>query len=162
MELEWVARGQRVRCIIHPYSIGAGLPDGALITTDQKSLADDPLADGLIPSRGVVEIKAPGEDAEETAKGEQVTKYLSKYGLVLVTNLRQFIIMTRVNGQPRQLEAFTIAPSEKAFWKAIANPTKLTELLGASFHEYLVRVLLQAAPLSSPKEVAWFLASYAR
>jgi len=33
----------RVRCIIHPRSIGAGLPEGALITTDQKSSADDPL-----------------------------------------------------------------------------------------------------------------------
>src|ERR1035437_3784476 len=41
----------RVRCIVHPHSIGAGLPDGALITTDQKSAASDPLADGLIPSR---------------------------------------------------------------------------------------------------------------
>ncbi len=91
-----------------------------------------------------------------------MTKYLNKYGLVLVTNLRQFVIMARVGGQPRQLEAFTLAPSEKAFWKAVANPAELTESLGASFHEYLVRVLLQAAPLSSPKEVAWFLASYAR
>src|SRR5450432_3921008 len=148
----------RVRCIIHPHSIGAGLPDGALITTDQKSSADDPLADGLIPSRGVMEIKSPDEDAQETANSEQVTKYLNKYGLVLVTNLRQFVIMARVGGQPRQLEAFTLAPSEKAFWKAVANPAKLTESLGASFHEYLVRVLIQAAPLTSPKEVAWFLA----
>lgn len=151
-----------VRCILHPHSIGAGLPDGALITTDQKSSADDPLADGLIPSRGVMEIKAPDEDAQATANSEQVTKYINKYGLVLVTNLREFIIMARIEGQPRQLEAFTISPSEKAFWKALANPKKLTESLGASFHEYLVRVLLQAAPLSSPKEVAWFLASYAR
>ena len=79
-----------------------------------------------------------------------------------MTNLRQFIIVARVGGQPRQLEAFTLAPSEKAFWKAIANPRRLTESLGASFHEYLVRMLLHAAPLTSPKEVAWFLASYAR
>jgi len=37
----------RVRCIIHPHNIGAGLLDGALITTDQKSTASDPLADGV-------------------------------------------------------------------------------------------------------------------
>ena len=55
----------KVRCIIHPRSIGAGLPDGALITADQKSKADDPLADGLIPSRGVLEIKAPDEDVAD-------------------------------------------------------------------------------------------------
>ena len=139
----------RVRCIVHPHSIGAGLPDGALITTDQKSSADDPLAEGLIPARGVIEIKSPEEDAEGAASSEQVKKYVSKYGLVLVTNLRQFIIVARVGGQPKQLEAFPLAPSDKAFWKAVANPKKLTESLGASFHEYLARVLLQAAPSSA-------------
>ena len=152
----------KVRCIIHPRSIGAGLPDGALITADQKSKADDPLADGLIPSRGVLEIKAPDEDVEAVVGSDQVAKYLSKYGLVVVTNLRQFVIVARVQGQPTQLEAFTIAPSEKAFWKLIGNPRKLTEAIGESFNEYLTRVLLQAAPLTAPKEVAWFLASYAR
>ena len=34
--------------------------------------------------------------------------------------------------------------------------------MSASFSEYLLRVLLQKAPLTMPKEVAWFLASYAR
>jgi hypothetical protein len=152
----------KVRCIIHPRSIGAGLPDGALITADQKSKADDPLADGLIPARGVLEVKAPDEDVEAVGGSDQVAKYLSKYGLVVVTNLRQFVIVGRVHGQPTQLEAFTIAPSEKAFWKLIGNPKKLTEAIGDSFNEYLTRVLLQAAPLTAPKEVAWFLASYAR
>ena len=152
----------KVRCIIHPRSIGAGLPDGALITADQKSKADDPLADGLIPSRGVLEIKPPDEGVEAIAGSEQVAKYLSKYGLVVVTNLRQWVIAARVQGQVTQLEAFTIAPTEKAFWKLVANPQKLTEAIGESFNEYLTRVLLQAAPLTAPKEVAWFLASYAR
>lgn len=152
----------KVRCIIHPRSIGAGLPDGALVTADQKCKADDPLADGLIPSRGVIEIKAPDEDVQAVVKSEQVAKYLSKYGLVVVTNLREFVIVARVHGQPTQLEAFTLAPSEKAFWKLVGNPRKLTEAIGDSFNEYLTRVLLQAAPLTAPKEVAWFLASYAR
>ena len=152
----------KVRCIMHPRSIGAGLPDGALITTDQKSKADDPLADGLIPSRGVIEIKAPDEDVQAIVGSDQVAKYLSKYGLVVVTNLREFVIVARVQGQPTQLEFFTLAPSEKAFWKAVGNPRKLTEAIGDSFNEYLTRVLLQAAPLTAPKEVAWFLASYAR
>jgi hypothetical protein len=152
----------RVRCIIHPHSIGAGLPDGALITMDQKSAANDPLADGLIPARGVMEIKSPADDAAAVAGSEQVLKYLNKYGLVLVTNLRDFILVGRVHGKPTQLERFTIAATEKAFWKAVTHPEKLTESLGASFREYLLRVLLQKAPLTTPKEVAWFLASYAR
>jgi hypothetical protein len=152
----------RVRCIIHPHNIGAGLPDGALITANQKSAADDPLAQGLIPERGVIEIKDPGSDAPAIAQSEQVAKYVDMYGLVLVTNLRQFILIARVDGHPKQLEAFTIASSAKEFWKALANPAQLAASVGASFHEYLMRVLLQKAPLTTPKEVAWFLASYAR
>lgn len=152
----------KVRCIIHPRSIGAGLPDGALITADQKSKADDPLAEGLLPSRGVIEIKPPAEEIQAVAGGEQVAKYLNKYGLVLVTNLREFVILARIDGQATALEAFTIASSEKAFWKAVGNPRKLADAIGESFNEYLTRVLLQAAPLTAPKEVAWFLASYAR
>jgi len=152
----------RVRCVIHPRSIGAGLPDGALITADQKSKADDPLADGLIPARGVIEIKPPDEDIKDVADSEQVAKYLSKYGLVLVTNLRAFVIVARIDGQATALEAFTIAESEKAFWKAVSNPRKLADAVGDLLNEYLTRVMLQAAPLTAPKEVAWFLASYAR
>lgn len=152
----------RVRCVIHPRSIGVGLPDGALITADQKSNADDPLADGLIPSRGVVEVKGPDEDLQDVIGSEQVTKYLGKYGLVLVTNLREFVIVARLDGHPTVLESFSIAASEKSFWKAVGNPQNLTATVGDSFNEYLMRVLLHAAPLTAPKEVAWFLASYAR
>ena len=151
-----------VRCITHPRSIGAGLPDGALITADQKSKATDPLADGLIPSRGVIEIKAPDEEVRDVVGSDQIAKYLSKYGLVIVTNLREFTIVSRIDGQVTTLEAFTIATSEKAFWKALGNPWKLADSSGESFNEYLTRVMLQAAPLTAPKEVAWFLASYAR
>jgi hypothetical protein len=153
----------RVRCIIHPRSIGAGLPDGALVTPDQKSSEDDPLAAGLIPARGVLEIKSPGEDAADVVATEQVRRYLAKYGLVLVTNFRQFILLSRgANNLPVVLETFTIAPSEKAFWKAVQTPHTLTERLGTSFLEFLTRVMLHAAPLTKPQEVAWFMASYAR
>jgi Type ISP C-terminal specificity domain/N-6 DNA Methylase len=152
----------KVRCIIHPHSIGAGLPDGALITTDQKSKLDDPLAEGMIPSRGVMEIKSPGEDAHKVAASEQVKKYVAKYGLVLVTTLRQFVIVARVDGDPKELESFTIAHSEKEFWKAVAHPKALDESIGPLLTEYLLRALLHNAPLATPKEVAWFLASYAR
>jgi hypothetical protein len=96
----------KVRCIIHPHNIGAGLPDGALITADQKSKADDPLAEGMIPSRGVLEIKAPDEDVQKIAGSEQVAKYLTKYGLVVVTNLRQWVIVARVKGEPLTVNEF--------------------------------------------------------
>lgn len=141
----------RVLCVIHPRSVGAGLPDGALVTPDQKSSEDDPLAAGLIPARGVLEIKSPGEDAADVVATEQVRKYLAKYGLVLVTNFRQFILLSRgANNLPVVLETFTIAPSEKAFWKAVQTPHTLTERLGTSFLEFLTRVMLHAAPLTNP------------
>jgi hypothetical protein len=152
----------KVRCIIHPHSIGAGLPDGALITTDQKSKVDDPLAEGLIPSRGVIEIKPPSDDAHKVAQSEQVAKYVAKYGLVLVTTLRQFVIVARIDGKPKELESFTIADTEKDFWKAVAHPQILSESIGPFLTEYLLRALLHKAPLNTPKQVAWFLASYAR
>ena len=113
----------KVRCIIHPHSIGAGLPDGALVTPDQKSDENDLLAAGLIPSRGVLEIKSPADDAATVAASAQVGKYLATYGLVLVTNLRDFILVGNVKGKPTQLERFTLAATEKDFWKAIANPS---------------------------------------
>jgi len=37
------------------------------------------------------------------AGSDQVAKYLSKYGLVVVTNLRQFVIVGRVQDNPRSL-----------------------------------------------------------
>ena len=152
----------KVRCIIHPHSIGAGLPDGALITADQKSKLDDPLAEGMIPARGVIEIKSPDDDAYKVAASEQVKKYVAKYGLVLVTTLRQFVIVARIDGEPKQLESFTIADNEEDFWKAVTHPKTLDESIGPVLTEYLLRALLHNAPLATPKEVAWFLASYAR
>lgn len=152
----------KVRCIIHPHNIGAGLPDGALVTPDQKSDDNDPLAAGLIPSRGVLEIKPPSEEVDDIAATEQVSKYLATYGLVLVTNLRDFLLVGNVKGKLAHLERFTVAADEKEFWKAVANPAKLVAELGPSLKEYLLRVLLQKAPLTAPRDVAWFLASYAR
>src|ERR1019366_7589038 len=71
----------------------------------QKSKVDDPLAEGLIPSRGVIEIKPPSDDAHKVAQSEQVAKYVAKYGLVLVTTLRQFVIVARIDGKPKELES---------------------------------------------------------
>ena len=42
----------KVKCVIHPKSKGAGLPDGGLFTTDQLPKGEhEPLPD-LIPARG--------------------------------------------------------------------------------------------------------------
>ena len=152
----------KVRCIIHPRSIGAGIPDGALFSSDQKSTELDPLAEGLAPSRGVIEVKGPGVELSSLIGGEQIVKYLQRYGLVLLTNYRDFQLLRWDRGAVSALERFTISASEKDFWIKISRPRALADEVGAEFSEYLGRVLMHAAPLTGPKEVAWFLASYAR
>ncbi|NCR80507.1 MAG: N-6 DNA methylase, partial [Microcystis aeruginosa K13-05] len=76
---------------------------------------------------------------------------------------RDFLLIGRNSqGQPVELEAYSLAPSEAEFWLKTSNPSKFAAEHGDSLLEYLKRVLLQAAPITSPADVAWFLASYAR
>ena len=44
----------------------------------------------------------------------------------------------------------------------MAQPQKFAEQVGRSFGEFLKRALTQSVALREPKDVAWFLASYAR
>jgi len=154
----------RVRCIVHIKDQGAGLPDGGLFTAEQfDKKSDQEPKKGQLPSRGAIEVKAPKEDAKRVALGEQVTRYLLRYRQVLVTNLRQFILVGHdLGGNPTVLEKYELADSEANFWKAAAHPRETDEAHGARFAEYLKRVMLHAAPLAAPEDVAAFLASYAR
>lgn len=154
----------KVRCVINLKNRGAGMPDGGLFTKDQfgKDKEANPF-DGQVPSRGVLEAKAVSDDSWVTAEGEQVTRYWGKYQQVLVTNFRDFVLVGRgTDGRPRKLETFRLARSEKEFWAAAANPRATAHGIEQRFVEYLKRVLLHAAPLVDPKDLAWFLASYAR
>jgi len=154
----------RVRCIINIKNRGAGIPDGGFFTPDQfqKATESDQFM-AQIPARGVIEIKGTGEDVKRTAQSEQVSRYLSRYGQVLVTNYRDFILIGRDSGnKPMILETYQLAESELDFWNAATNPRKLAEVHSQQFTEYLKRVMLHAAPLTKPEDVAWFLASYAR
>ncbi len=153
----------KVKCIIHPKNSGAGIPDGGLFTPDQLKHHDEGEAFGeLVPARGVIEVKSVGEDIAAFAESEQVEKYLAHYGQALLTNYREFLLLKRIGGKTHQLESFQLAPDEKAFWLAAAHPRKTTDALGERAAEYLKRVMLHAAPLNNPKDVAFFLASYAR
>jgi hypothetical protein len=118
---------------------------------------------GAIPARGVIEVKPASNDAWLTAGGEQVSRYWGKYRQVLVTNLRDFLLVGQdAEGNQVKLEAYRLAANEADFWKEAAHPRRLAAAHGESFIEYLKRVMLQAAPLAAPKDLAWFLASYAR
>ncbi len=154
----------KVRCVINLANRGAGLPDGGLFTYNQFQKASDktPLP-GQLPERGVIEVKPTHGDAWVTASGKQVSKYWGKYGLVLVTNYHDFVLIGKdVNGQPVKLETYRLATNEPDFWALAEHPRSAEKSHGPRFTEYLKRVMLHAAPLSDPEDVAWFLASYAR
>ncbi len=154
----------KVKCIINLQNQGAGLPDGGLFTQDQfqKAADHEPMA-GQMPARGVIEVKSTSDDAWVTADGEQVTRYWGKYRQVLVTNYRDFVLMGQdLTSQPVKLETYRLAESEPAFWDATRYPRRTAQEHGERFIEYLKRVMLHAAPLTGPQDVAWFLASYAR
>lgn len=153
----------KVRCIIHPKNSGAGIPDGGLFTPDQLKQHDEGEVFGeLIPARGVIEVKSVGEDIADFADSKQVEKYLEHYGQVLLTNYREFLLLKRIDGKPHQLEGIQLASDEKSFWLVAAQPRKSADALGERLAEYLKRVMLHNAPLNNPRDVAFFLASYAR
>ena len=155
----------KVRCFIHVKNSGAGLPDGGLFTPDQLKNTDEeaPLLGIPQPARGVIEVKATDAEVDDVADTKQVRDYVKHYGQVLVTNYRSFLLLKRgENGNPVRLESFQLASDEKSFWLLAAQPRKAANELGERFAEYLKRVLLHAAPLNNPKDVAFFLASYAR
>jgi len=154
----------RVRCVINLTNQGAGIPDGGLFTADllAKNPGAEPLK-GLLPDRGAIEVKPASDDAWVVADSAQVSKYWTKYGHVLVTNCRDFIMVGRSpQGKPVNLETYRLADDEASFWAACAHPRAAVGKQGDRFLEYLKRILLHAAPIGAPKDVAWFLASYAR
>src|SRR5487761_2219942 len=155
----------RIRCFIHVRNSGAGLPDGGLFTADQLKHTDEdaPLLGIPQPARGVIEVKAADAEVDAVADTKQVRDYVRHYGQVLVTNYRSFLLLHRGDhGDPVRLESFQLAPDEKSFWIVAAQPRKAAAELGERFVEYLKRVMLHNAPLNNPKDVAFFLASYAR
>ena len=145
-------------------SHGAAIPDVGLFTPDQfqKASAEEPLL-GTKPSRGVVEAKPTNNDAFLTADGAQVSKYWKEYRQVLVTNFRDFLLVgADAEGKPVKLEHYRLAPDEAPFWTAASHPRALAAEQGEAFVDFLKRVMLHAASLAAPKDVAWFMASYAR
>ncbi|MBD2182621.1 type ISP restriction/modification enzyme [Aerosakkonema funiforme] len=154
----------KVRCIISLKNQGGGLPDGGLFTANQFQRSSDaePL-DPQNPERGVIEVKGTQDDVWEISKTEQVSKYWQKYRQVLVTNYRDFLLIGQdENGKAIELESYRLASSETDFWAKVANPSQFAQQEGDRFLEYLKRVMLSAAPIAAPEDVAWFLASYAR
>jgi len=154
----------RVRCVSQLKNTGAGEPDFGLYTVNQFQRANDPHPmTGQKPERGVIECKPWNDDSFARTESRQVSGYWKKYNLVLVTNYRDFVLIGRdERGKPIQLESFRLAESENAFHAMLAHPQKTAHEHGDRLVDCLRRVMLHAAPLTDPQDLAWFLASYAR
>ena len=154
----------RVKCVINLGNQGAGIPDGGLFTADQfQRQADDSPKVGQKPARGAIEVKGTKPAARTIALSKQVSNYLNTYGIVIVTNLREFLIVERGEDGPSEREAFVLADDEKVFWRdKVGHPHRTATQESERFIEFIRRACLHSAPLTDPKDVAWFLASYAR
>ena len=152
----------KITAVIHPANSGAGLPDGGFFSA--KELRQHPGEVSLLqlkPERGVLEVKPVEHDLFTLARTPQVRNYLEHYGQILLTNYRSFALYSWEGGKPVPGESFYIAESEAAFWD-IARHAKDHRLLGERLTEYLRRALLNRARLAAPKDLAAYLASYAR
>ncbi len=151
----------KVFCVLELADQGAGHPDGALYTARQVQKGRS--KSGQVPERGVVEVKGVGDDAWLTAGSDQVNRYWDRYRLVLVTNLRDFVLVgADGGGGPVKLESFRLAEDADDFWRKVETPHAFAREVGAGLGEYLARALAHRAALAEPKDLAWLLGSYAR
>ncbi len=151
----------RVFCVSELADQGAGHPDFGLYAAKQVQRGRP--KQGQVPERGVVEVKAAGDDAWLTAESGQVSRYWNRYRQVLVTDTRDFVLVGEdAAGRPAKLETFRLADSAEAFERMLEKPRAFARDVGAGLGEYLCRALLYRAALAEPKDLAWLLASYAR
>ena len=151
----------KVFCVGELADQGAGHPDFGLYAA--KQVQRNRPREGQIPERGVVEVKAANDDAWITAAGDQVSRYWSRYRLVLVTNTHDFVLIGEdAAGRPEKLETFRLATSADDFGRKLERPRAFAREAGAGLGEYLARALSHRAALAEPKDLAWLLASYAR
>jgi hypothetical protein len=154
----------KVMCLLTTRNRGAGVPDGGLfLVSGPVESAGSGAMISRSPERGVMEVKGPGKEARRVARTQQVRKYLKRYGKVLVTTYREFLVVSLgKDGQPIEGERFVLARDEETFWALTNNAKQVAPDLETRFVDYLKRALLGDAPLSQPADLAWFLAAYAR
>jgi hypothetical protein len=151
-----------VFCVPNLRNRGSGFPDMGLFVV-ARGHAPNEWPDGQPPERGVVEVDDIPADLSAKLKSGQVAGYLAKYGLVLVTNYRDFELLGRdARGQPERRETFSFGCKDGAAFFDLARGTRRPQGLAKRFAEFIERVLLHQAPLARAEDVAFFLASYAR
>jgi hypothetical protein len=153
----------RVRTVINTKNRGAGIPDGGLFAADQFERRESQPIPGQIPERGAIEVKGPNAEVRKVAASDQVARYLTLYGQVLVTNYREFLLVERGSaGQVAEVDFYSLAGSRDEFWRAAASPRSTAAQHEHKLSVFLKRVMLRGAPLLRPRDLAWFMASYAQ
>lgn len=155
----------RVSGILNPKSKGAGIPDFGFYTSTQLKRGEVNPKQAVNPERGAVEAKGASQDLDKLAESAQVLKYLKLYRLVLITNLREFLLL-EIDDSDNVIhrERYSIGKDEATFWASANHEQReaTVALHNERLTEFLRRVLLYKAQLTSPEELARFLASYAR
>jgi hypothetical protein len=128
-----------VTCVLTTKNRGAGVPDGGLFIARQAvAEAGDSALLARAPERGVMEVKGPAQDVIRVARSAQVMRYLARYGKVLISTYRDFVVLRLdSNGVAQAGERFTLAPDEDSFWAL--NPRNAENAHGADFADYLKR-----------------------
>jgi Type ISP C-terminal specificity domain/N-6 DNA Methylase len=154
----------QVITVVNLKNRGGGIPDCGLFTPDQllRSKPEQALL-AQLPARGAVEAKGPKTTLKTLAASSQVRRYANKYRQVLVTNLREFGLITVADGGPPKLsETCSLANSEEAFWNLAHYPASLSADESTGLENYLRRVLARPAPIVDPESIAASLADYAK
>ena len=111
----------------------------------------------------MVEVKSAHEAVMAPRVREQAARYWTRYRLVLVTNLREFVLVGEdAAGRETPLESFHLAENEVEFARRLDMPCAFARKVGTGLGEYLCRALSHRAALAEPKDLAWLLASHAR
>ena len=154
----------RVFCVPNLRNRGSGFPDMGLFVRDARRTPRRIGQRRRRRSAAWSRSMTSRPICRSRLASEQVRRYLAAYGLVLVTNYRDFVLLGRdARGQARAAGKLSVsaAPRGDAFF-TLARSQRRPAGLAARFAEFLERVLLHQAPLARPEDVAFFLASYAR
>ncbi|HSU05356.1 MAG TPA: hypothetical protein VLI93_07265 [Acetobacteraceae bacterium] len=111
----------RVFCVPNLRNRGAGFPDMGLFITARGRAPEDWPEDHP-PDRGVVEVDDIPAELSVKIRSEQVRRYLARYGLVLVTNYRDFVLLGRDGAAARKcanaLALGARMPRRSLHWRA--------------------------------------------
>lgn len=155
----------RIYCLSQMSGGAAGFPDFGLFVEQQFSRGEAASwsAGGPAPERGVIEADDIPAALSIKRGSQQVANYLAAYGLVLITNFRDFELLEVGAGGVDVVEHFSFGRDATAFFSWAAQRRRPEDApIALAFSEFLRRTLRRRAPLADPRDVAALLASYAR